>query len=57
MADMPTKQLAIPSVTNEKQEAAWWSKHRAHVESTLRQSLRERKSLSIKEVLHDALRK
>ena len=54
---MPPKKLTLPTFTNEKQEAAWWSKHRADVESTLRQSLRQRKSLSIAEVLRTALRK
>ncbi len=48
---MPPKKLTIPTFTSEKQEAAWWRKHRAEVESTLRQSLRQRKTLSITEVL------
>ena len=53
---MPPKKPTIPPFANERQEATWWSKHRSDVESALRQSLRQCKTLSITEVLHDALR-
>jgi predicted DNA binding CopG/RHH family protein len=54
---VPRKKLAIPSFQNEKEEAAWWEKHRASVEADLRHAMREHKTLSLNDVLAQAKRK
>ena len=54
---MPRKKLVIPSFRNEVQEAAWWETHRAEVETDLRRAMRERKTISLKDVLAQAKRK
>jgi predicted DNA binding CopG/RHH family protein len=54
---MPRKKLVIPSFQNEKEEAAWWEKHRADVEADLRGAMRERKTFSLNDVLSQAKRK
>jgi predicted DNA binding CopG/RHH family protein len=54
---MPRKKLVIPSFQNEKEESAWWEKHRAAVEADLRHTMREHKSLSLSDVLAQAKRK
>ena len=41
---MPAQKLVIPSFGSERAETAWWDKHRAAVESSLRATLRERKA-------------
>jgi predicted DNA binding CopG/RHH family protein len=54
---MPEKKLVIPSFQTEKQEAAWWDKHRNHVEADLRRAMREHKTISLSDVLSQAQRK
>ena len=54
---MPQRKLVIPSFQSEKQEAAWWDRHRAEVEADLRQAMREGKTISLKDVLAHAKRK
>ncbi|HEY1948495.1 MAG TPA: hypothetical protein VGG97_15910 [Bryobacteraceae bacterium] len=54
---MPRKKLVIPSFQNEREEAAWWEKHRAEVEAGLRRAMRDRKTLSLNDVLTQAKRK
>ena len=54
---MPRKKLFIPSFQNESQEAAWWERHRGEVEADLRLAMRERKTISLKDVLAQAKRK
>src|SRR2546430_10342498 len=55
---MLRKKLVIPSFRNEKEEAAWWQKHRAEVEGDLRLAMRERRgTLSINDVLAQTKRK
>lgn len=51
MAGMPRKKLAIPSFQSESAEAAWWEEHRAAVETDLRAAMRERKTISLKEIM------
>jgi hypothetical protein len=45
------EKLVIPSFRNEKEEAAWWEKHRAEVEAEMRLGMRERNTPSLEEVL------
>src|SRR5436853_2182639 len=54
---MRSKGLVIPPFKSEKQEAAWWDKHRREVEADLRVAMRERKTLSLNEVLRQARKK
>jgi predicted DNA binding CopG/RHH family protein len=53
---MPRKKLVIPSFRNEKDEAAWWERHRAEVEADLRHAMRQQKTLSLSDVLAQAKR-
>ncbi|MBI4906377.1 MAG: hypothetical protein HY820_22285 [Acidobacteria bacterium] len=48
---MKPKQLRIPSFRNEREEAAWWDKHREEVEAGLRHAIRSGKTTSLREVL------
>jgi len=54
---MPEKKLVVPSFQNEKQEAAWWDKHRTEAEADLRRAMRERRTVSVKQVLSQSRRK
>lgn len=54
---MTRKKLVVPSFKNEREEAAWWQKNRAAVETDLRAAMRERKILSLHEVMAQARRK
>jgi predicted DNA binding CopG/RHH family protein len=54
---MPRKSLIIPQFHNEREEAAWWEKHRAAVEADLRAAMRQRKTISLHDVLAQARRK
>jgi len=54
---MPRKKLFIPSFQSESAEAAWWEKHRAAVEADLRTAMRERKTISLPDVIAEARRK
>lgn len=54
---MPRKKFIIPSFKNEKEEAAWWEKHRAAVEADLRSAMRGRKTVSLRDVIAHAGRK
>jgi predicted DNA binding CopG/RHH family protein len=54
---VPRKKLTIPSFRNEKEEVAWWEKHKVEVEADLRQAIRERNTLSLKDVMAQAKRK
>ncbi len=38
---MPKRDLVIPTFRSEKEEAAWWDKHRTEVEAGLRQAMRK----------------
>jgi hypothetical protein len=49
---MPRKKLIIPSFKNEREEAAWWDKHRAMVEAELRVAIRKKQTASLKDI-HD----
>jgi predicted DNA binding CopG/RHH family protein len=54
---MPRKKLVIPSVKGEREEAAWWEKHRAEVEADLRLAMRGGATVSLSDVLSQAKRK
>ena len=54
---MPVKKLVVPAFRDDKEEAAWWEKHRAEVEAGLRAAMRAGKTLSLKQVLAQAQRK
>jgi hypothetical protein len=54
---MIRKKLVIPSLRNEREEAAWWEKQRAAVEADLRAALREGKTLSLRDVMAQARKK
>ena len=54
---MPRKKLFIPPFQNEKQEAAWWERNRTQVEADLRLAMRQRKTISLRDVLAQARRK
>jgi predicted DNA binding CopG/RHH family protein len=54
---MPAKKLVIPAFKSERQEAAWWEKHRASVEADLRAAMRDNKTLSLADVLSHARQK
>jgi predicted DNA binding CopG/RHH family protein len=54
---MTRKKLVIPSFKDEKEEAAWWQKHRALVEADLRAAMRENKTLSLSDVMAQARKK
>jgi predicted DNA binding CopG/RHH family protein len=54
---MPRKKLVIPSFLSESAEAAWWEKHRAAVEADLRAAMRERKTVSLEEIMAQSRRK
>ena len=45
------KKLVISSFLNEKEEAAWWNKHRRTVEANLRRSMRETTTLTMSDVM------
>ena len=54
---MPRKKLVIPPFKGEREEAAWWEKHRAEVEADLRLAMREGNTISLSDVLSQAKRK
>jgi predicted DNA binding CopG/RHH family protein len=54
---MPRKKLVIPSFRRESAEAVWWEKHRAAVEADLRAAMRERKTISLEEIMAQSRRK
>jgi predicted DNA binding CopG/RHH family protein len=54
---MPRKKLVIPSFTSEREEAAWWEKHRATVEADLRAAMRGGKTVALHDVMARAGRK
>ena len=54
---MPSKKLVIPSFQNEGEEAAWWEKHRAAVETELRASMRAGKTIPFGDILAQAKKK
>ena len=54
---MPRKKLMIPPFKGEKEEVAWWEKHRAEVEADLRLAIRKGNTISLSEVLRQAKRK
>jgi len=51
---MTTKKLVIPSFKNQREEVAWWEKHRAAVEADLRAAMRESETLSLSDVMEQA---
>jgi predicted DNA binding CopG/RHH family protein len=53
---MARKKLVVPSFKSEREEAAWWDKHRAEVEADLRVAMREGKTISLNDVLAQARR-
>jgi predicted DNA binding CopG/RHH family protein len=53
---MARKKLVVPSFKSEREEAAWWDKHRAEVEADLRVAMRENKTMSLNDVLSQAKR-
>ena len=54
---MPRKKLVAPPFKSEKEEAAWWDKHRQEVEAGWRAAMREGKTISLNDVLAQARRK
>jgi len=44
-------ELVIPSFKSEKDEAAWWRKHRAGVEAALRAAMRGKRTMSLSDAL------
>src|ERR1039457_3262266 len=56
VAVMTRKKLVVPSLNHEREEAAWWDKHRAQVEADLRLAMREGKTISLDDVLAKAKR-
>jgi predicted DNA binding CopG/RHH family protein len=54
---MPRKNLFIPFFKSEREEAAWWDKHRAEVEADLRAAMRQKKTRSLTDVLTQAKQK
>lgn len=48
---MPQKKLVVPAFRSEAEETAWWEKHRAQVEAGLRAAMRERRTVSLSEIL------
>ena len=44
---MPSKKLVIPSFQNEGDEASWWAKNRAAVETELRGSMRAGRTIPL----------
>lgn len=57
IANHAAKKLVIPAFESEREEAAWWEKHRAAVEADLRAAMREGKTVSFDEVMAQARRK
>jgi Arc/MetJ family transcription regulator len=51
------KKLVVPTFESEAEEAAWWQRHRAAVETALRAAIRERKAVSLQDALAEAKRK
>lgn len=51
------KKLIIPTFKSEREEAAWWEKHRAAVEADLRAAMREGKTESPQDVMSQSRRK
>ena len=54
---MAANKLLIPAFKNETEEVAWWEKHRAEVEADLRDAIRGRKTISLRDVMVEARRK
>ena len=54
---MPRKKLVIPSFKTEKEEAVWWDQHQMQVESNLRAAIREKRTISLADVLARARQK
>jgi predicted DNA binding CopG/RHH family protein len=54
---MAQKKLTIPAFRNEREEGLWWENNRAAVEAGLRAAIREKKTLTIEDVLAQAKRK
>ncbi len=49
--------MVIPAFKSEMEEAAWWEEHRATVEADLRAALRQKKTLSLQDVMAHARQK
>ena len=43
--------LLVPAFRTEREETAWWDKHRSEVEADIRAAIREKKSVSLLHLL------
>jgi predicted DNA binding CopG/RHH family protein len=54
MAKAKIKQLVIPKFSSEAKEAAWWDTHRSEIEEEIRQRLKQKRALTLGDVLRGA---
>ena len=54
MAKAKMKQVIIPKFSTEAKEAAWWDAHRTEIESEIRQRVKQKRSLTLGNLLQGA---
>lgn len=54
MAKVKTKPRVIPKFSSEAQEAAWWDAHRSEIEAEIRQRIREKRPVTLGNLLRGA---
>ena len=54
MAKARIKQVVIPKFSSEAEEAAWWDAHRSAIESEIRQRIRQKRPLTLDNLLRRA---
>jgi hypothetical protein len=47
MAKAKMKQVVIPKVSSEAEEAAWWDRHRSEVEIEIRRRMKQKRPLTL----------
>ncbi len=51
MAKAKTKKMVIPKFSSEGDEAAWWDAHRSEIEVEIRRRMKQRKPLTLSNLL------
>jgi predicted DNA binding CopG/RHH family protein len=54
MAKAKMKPTVIPKFSSEAQEAAWWDAHRSEIEAEIRQRIKQKRSLTLGNLLRGA---
>jgi predicted DNA binding CopG/RHH family protein len=54
MAKAKMKQVDIPKFSSEAEEAMWWDTHRSEVEAEIRQRMKQKRPLTLNNLLREA---